>query len=89
MRVLAEIPVDGAGHPRRLSGVRMRCAVPSNVERVAGCCVGAGNFVQALVWFIVNAKVAEYVAAAVRVRAAAPGIYFVIFFPASAVVCVV
>ena len=69
--VLAEIPVDGVGNSGRLSGARVRCVVPGNVERVVELCVGAGDFVLALVWFIVNAKVAKYVAAAARVRVAA------------------
>ena len=72
--VLAEIPVDGVGNSGRLSGARVRCVVPGNVERVVELCVGAGDFVLALVRFIVNAKVAEYAAVAARVRVAAPGL---------------
>ena len=44
--VLAEIPVDGVGNSGRLSGARVRCVVPGNVERVVELCVGAGDFVQ-------------------------------------------
>ena len=62
------------GNSGRLRGARVRCVVPGNVERVVELCVGAGDFVLALVRFIVNAKVAEYVAVAARVRVAAPGL---------------
>ena len=72
--VLAEIPVDGVGNSGRLRGARVRCVVPGNVERVVELCVGAGDFVLALVRFIVNAKVVEYVAVAASVRVAAPGL---------------
>ena len=43
VRVLVEIPVDGAGNLGRLSGVRVRCAVPGNVDQVVEVCVGAVN----------------------------------------------
>ena len=38
VRVLAEIPVDGVGSPGRLSGVRVRCAVPGNADQVVELC---------------------------------------------------
>ena len=72
--VFAEIPVDGVGNSGRLRGARVRCVVPGNVERVVELCAGAGDSVLALVRFIVNAKVVEYVAVAARVRVAAPGL---------------
>ena len=43
VRVLVEIPVDGAGNLGRLSGVHVRCAVPGNVDQVVEVCVGAVN----------------------------------------------
>ena len=49
IRVLVEIPVVGAGSPGRLSGVRVRCAVPGNVDQVVELCVGAGISLVALV----------------------------------------
>ena len=72
--VLAKIPIDDVSNSGRLSGARVRCVVPGNVERVVGVCADAGDFVLALVRFIVNAKVAEHAAVAARVRVAAPGL---------------
>ena len=71
VKVLVEILVDGAGNPGRLSGVRVRCAVPGNVDQVVEVCVGAVNSLVALVVWNVNAKIVANVAAAVLVRAAA------------------
>ena len=71
VRVLVEIPVDGAGSPGRLSSVRVRCAVPGNVDQLVELCVGAGISLVALVVWDVNAKIAANVAAAALVRAAA------------------